>query len=336
MRTTTLAPATLFCIALSMVLVLMSTGCRQEAQLEVQSVPLPITLACQPAPYSGLIAVADEKGFFKKAGIEVTLNLYPSGSESLQAMMRGEARVATAADIAFASKMEADPSLRVLASIGASTGSQIVARKDRSIHEPAGLKGKRIGYSPDTVSAYFLDSFLLTNHILRSDVTLVAIPPARQVEAIVSGEVDAVSAFDVYAYVAKKKLGGNAAAWDSQNTLDYQWLLVTKESETQAPEAVKRLLKALILAEEFAIDHADETRSIISRKWKIDPEYVDHSWSQTRLFVSLNQSIITALQSYVKWKMDSEGTTGDPPDIVSYVQTGPLEAVDPRLVTLFR
>ena len=101
-------------------------------------------------------------------------------------MMGGEAQVATVSDIAFALTMNEDPSLRIIASIGTSVGSQIVARKDRNIHEPADLTGKRIGYSPGTASDYFLHSFLLTNHISQKDITVVAIPPARQVEAIVS------------------------------------------------------------------------------------------------------------------------------------------------------
>lgn len=324
------------CIALLMVLILSAVGCRPEAERHAESAPLKITLAIMDTPYSGLIAVADEKGFFKKAGVAVTIKGYPSGRDALKAMMRGEAEVATAADIAFAGAMNEDPSLRVIAAIGSSSGSEIVARKDRNIHEPADLRGKRVGYSPGTSSAYFLHSFLLTHRISRKDITAVAVPAARQVEAVVTGEVDAVSAFDVYAFIAKKELGENAAAWDIQNTLDYQWLLAARESATHSPEARKRLLKALIMAEEFAANHGEETKAIIARKWNIDPEFIRYSWRRTRLFVSLNQSIVTALQNYVKWHMDDAGKTGPPPNVLPYIDTRPLEGVDPGLVTVFR
>ena len=198
--------------------------------------PLEVTLAFQGAPYSGLIAVAKEKGFFKQAGIDVKTVRYPSGLDSLKAMMRGESQIATVSDIAFAGMMNEDPSLRVLAAIGASSGSQIVARKDRNIQEPKDLSRKRIAYSPGTSSAYYLHSFLLTHHISQDDVTMVPVSVDRQVEVVVSGEVDAVAAFEVYAYVAHKKLGENAVAWDDQNTIDYQWLLVTREKLTQSPK----------------------------------------------------------------------------------------------------
>jgi ABC-type nitrate/sulfonate/bicarbonate transport system substrate-binding protein len=318
------------------VLILSAVGCRPETERQAQSTPLKITLAIQPAPYSSLIAVADEKGFFKEAGLEVKINSYPSGFDALTAMMRGEVQVSTVADIAFASKMNEDPSLRVITAIGTSSGSEIVARKDRNIREPADLRGKRVGYSPGTSSPYFLHSFLLIHHISRTDITAVAIPAERQAEAVVTGEVDAVSAFEVYAFAARKELGENAVAWDSQNTLGYQWLLVTRKSSTQSPEATKRLLKALIMAEEFAVNHGEETRSIIARKWNIDPELTRYTWGGTRLFVSLNQSIITAIQSYVKWNMADKGKTGDPPDVLMHIDARPMEEVDPRLVTIFR
>ena len=57
-----------------------------------------------------------------------------------------------------------------MASIGLSTGNKIVARKDRNILKPSDLKGKRIGFSPNTTSDYFLDMFLLANTISRSEV----------------------------------------------------------------------------------------------------------------------------------------------------------------------
>jgi NitT/TauT family transport system substrate-binding protein len=330
------AIGTNLCVALAMVFILLAAGCRPGAERRAESAPLKVTLAINAGSYSGLIAVADEKGFFQQAGLDVKIDLHPSGFDSLKAMIRGEAQVATVADIAFASAMKQDSSLRIIAAIGTSSASEIVARKDRNIREPADLRGKRVGYSPGTSSPYFLHSFLLLHRLSRKDITAVAIPAARQAEALVNGEVDAVSAFEVYAFAARKELGSNAVAWDSQNTLDYQWLLVTREGSTPSAETKKRLLKALILAEEFAVSHAEETRSIIARKWNIDPELIRHTWSGTRLFVSLNQSIITAIQTYAKWSMDDEGTTGNPPTVLPYIDARPMEEVDPRLVTIFR
>lgn len=324
-----------WCIALFLAGILGTVGC-QKAEQEAQTPPLKLTLAIDPTPYAGLIAVADEKGFFMQAGVEVKINLHPSGLDALKAMQGGEAQVATVSDIAFALRMNGDPSLRIIASIGMSVGSQIVARKDRNIHEPSDLTGKKIGYSPGTASDYFLHAFLLTNRLSLNEITAVAIPPARQAEALIAGEVDAVSAFDTYSFLAKKELGENAVSWHSQNRVGYQWLLAAREGSTQSPEAIKRLLMGLIKAEKFTLENEDETKKIIARKWNLSAEYVSYSWSRIRINVSFNQSIITSLQNYVKWQMDREGKIGDPPDVLHYLYTGALDEIDPKLVTIFR
>ena len=90
-------------IALVMVPILSALGCRPEAERNIGSTRLAMTLAIQETPYSGLIAVADAKGFFEKAGLDVRLTPHPSGLDSLKAMTRGEAQVATVADMPAAS-----------------------------------------------------------------------------------------------------------------------------------------------------------------------------------------------------------------------------------------
>jgi NitT/TauT family transport system substrate-binding protein len=322
--------------ALLLVVVLTALGCGPGAQREPQTAPLELVLAFQPATYSGLIAIAEEKGYFKKAGVDVFMRPYPSGLSALEAVCRGEAQIATVADIAFAGKMLEEPSLRVVASIGLSVGSRIVARKDRDILEPSDLNGKRIGYSPNTASDYFLDAFLLTNNISPADITAVPIPPARQAEALVTGEIDAVSAFDIYAFEAEERLGGNGVSWKSQNSLSYHWLLATRESLTLSPEVLKRFLRGLLEAENFLLAHEDEAKSIIIKEWGFNPELVRQTWDQTRLNVSFNQSVITALQNFARWKMRKAGEMGDPPTVLNFIYTGALDEIDPRVVTIFR
>ncbi len=311
-------------------------GCQFKADKETQGTPLRLSMGVRPAPESALIALADEKGYFKEAGLDVTITLYPAGLLALEASVRGEVEVATIADIAFASKMLDEPSLRVLASIGFSTASQIVARRDRAIDKPSDLKGKRIGFSPDTTSDYFLYTFLLTESISPKDVSAVPIAPGRQAEAVASGELDAVSAFDVYAFDAMKRLGDKGVAWDCQNNLGYQWLLATQAGLTERPERFRRMVRALIKAEQFARFHDAEVKRLLIRKWDLDPELLEKTFPKIRLSVTFSQTIAASLRDYSRWKMKKEGRHGLPPDVLEFLYTGALDEVAPRAVTLFR
>jgi len=313
------------------------SGCQSRSDREARTVPPGLTLAVQHTPYSGLIAIADERGFFKDHGVEVILKEYSSGLECLKAMYDGEVDLATVADIAFAGRIGRDSHPRVVSSIGLTVGNLVVARKDRGITRPADLKGKRVGYSPNTTSDYFLHAFVLANHISPADITRVSIPPARQVEAVLTGEVDAISAFEVNAFTAKQRLGENAVSWETQNSVAYHWLLATRQdTATRIPEPIKGLLRALLDAKAFVLIHQDEAKRILSNKWGLSPEYVREAWTQTRFDVSLNQSIVISLETYVKWYMDKEGKTGEIPDVLNYIHTGLLDRIDPKLVTIFR
>jgi len=316
--------------------ILLSWGCQPGVEEKPAGPPLKISLAVSPATYSGLIAIADEKGYFKEAGLDVSISLYASGREALEAMCRGEAQVATVADIAFAAKIFTEPSIRILASIGTNVGNQIVARKDRGIQKPSDLRGKRIGFSSQTTSDYFLYAFLISEGILLKDITAVDIPPDQLLQAILEGDVDAVSAFEIFGSEAKKRMKENAVFWESQNNLSYHWLLAAKESLFRSPEVLKRLLRALLKSEGFALVNSEEAKSVIARKWDFDPEFIRETWHRTRLQVSFNQSIVTSLQNYTEWMINKKGNGGTPPDILDYLHTGVLDEVSPRSVTIFR
>ncbi len=327
---------TKFPLAALLILVLTVLGCQANEKETSSASLLQLTLAVSPIHYSGLIAIANENGYFKAEGLEVILTSYPSGLEALETVNQGKAQVATVADIAFSATVIKNPSLRVLASIGTTVGSQIVARKDRKIHVPTDLKGKRIGFSEGTVSDYFLYSFLMSEDIPLQEVTVMNLSPNLQTEALLTGEIDAVSAFENFAYEAKTRLGENAVTWDSQNNLACHWLLATNEAVVLSPEPLKRLLKGLLKAEEFVRDHEAETKDILVRTWGFDPDFLRQSWPRTRLNVYFNQSIVISLQNYAVWQRQKEGKDPEPPDVLNYLHTDILDAVAPGKVTIFR
>ncbi|HZD54882.1 MAG TPA: ABC transporter substrate-binding protein [Candidatus Aquicultoraceae bacterium] len=311
-------------------------GCRPGAEGATAGSPVKLSLAVYPGPYSALIAVADRKGYFRDEGLDVSIRLHPSGKEALKAVTRGEAQAATVADFAFSAQVLAEPSVRILASIATTVGCQVVARRDRNIRIPSDLKGKRIGYTPDTVSGYFLYVFLLTEGIRHTDIRAVAVPAASQVEAVVSGDVDAVSAFEVYAFEAMKRLGEKGVSWNSQNNVAFHWLLASSESAVRSPEPLKRLLAALLKAEISVRTDEEEAMRIVAEEWKFDPAFLRQSWPDNRFDVSLSQSLVTSLQTYSRWEMRSKGRSGIPPDVLSWLHPGILEEVAPIKVTLFR
>ncbi len=311
-------------------------GCPAGDKRSPQSPPIKLSLAVHPAPYSGLIAIAQDQGYFEAAGLAVSMGLYPSGRAAVDAVCSGQAQVATVSDVTFAEKALEDPSLRVLASIGSTTASRIVARKDRGIYTPADLKGKRVGFSTGTTTEYFLYAFLMTEDIGPTDIMAVNIPAERLAEAVVSGEVDAVCAFAPDAFAARKRLGANATLWDPQNNLAYHWLLAARQAPTGASEPLRRLMEALIEAETFAVDNGAGAQAILARQWGFDPAFLKETWPGTRISVSFGQSIVISLDNFFQWHARKTGGNPISVDVLEFLDTGALDAAAPQLVNLFR
>ena len=193
-------------MALVLVVLAVIWGCQPKTESGPPGPPLKLSLGLAPFPYSGLVAIAAEKGFFKESGLDLSIKDYAFGFATLEAVAKGEIQMAMGNEFSFATMINDDPSLRLVASVALVNTNEIVARKDRNIHEPADLKGKRIGFCPNTSSEYYLLSFLLVNKIPLSEVTMVKVPAAGMVEAIVNGDVDAMSGWDTVVYDSKKRL----------------------------------------------------------------------------------------------------------------------------------
>jgi NitT/TauT family transport system substrate-binding protein len=323
-------------MGLVMVVLTAIWGCQPTTESVPPGPPLKLSLGLAPFPYSGLVAIAAERGFFKESGLELSIKDYAFGFATLEAVAKGEIQMAMGNESTFAMMINDDPSLRLVASVAMVNTNEIVARKDRNIHKPADLKGKRIGFLPNTSSEYYLLSFLLVNKIPLSEVTMVNVPAAAMVETIGNGDVDALSAWDTVVYDSKKRLQENAVSWPAQNNRDWQWVLVVKDSTTQSPEPLKRFLKALLKAEDFARTNNDEAKNIIMRRWGFEPDFIQQIWDKTRLSVTLNQSLITSLEIFSNWSRVKEGKEGEGPNFLKFVYTDALAQIDPKAVTIFK
>jgi NitT/TauT family transport system substrate-binding protein len=311
-------------------------GCQPATESVPPGSPLKLSLGLPPFPYSGLVAIADEKGFFKASGVDLSIKDYAFGFATLEAVAKGEVQMGMGNESTFAMMINNDPSLRLVASVALVNTNEIIVRKDRAIHHPADLKGKRIGFCPNTSSEYYLRSFLLVNKIPLPQVAMVNIPAAGLVEAIVNGDVDALSGWDTVVYDAKKRMPGKAESWPAQNNRDWQWVLVVKDDTTQSPEALKRFLRGLLKAEDFVLAHRDEAKNIIARRWGFEPAFMQQIWDKTRLSVTLNQSLIPSLESFSQWSREKEGKGGEGPNFLEYIYPDALAQVDPKAVTIFK
>lgn len=297
-----------------------------------------ITLAAYAGGYGFLPFIAQDQGYFKENGLEVTLKEYDFGKTACDDMLAGKADIGTCADFVVTSYSFDNPDVRVLASIAKSNTDYIVARIDKGINQPSDLKGKKIGFAPKTKAEYFLGKWLTYNSPDFQEILPVNLTPKEIVEAISNGDIDAASIWQPYAYEIQKRLGSQVKLWPGQSGQEFYYLMVSrKEWPTQHPDAARRFLKALIQAEYYTAKNPEAAKSFIARRFNYDTALMESLWPQNQLVVSLPQELLLAMADGAHWRINNKLTNKtNVPDYLNFIYFDALSAVKPEAITIIR
>jgi sulfonate transport system substrate-binding protein len=301
--------------------------------------PEKLTIAIPKNINPVLMKIADAKGYFREEGLDVTLQLHSFGKAALQSLLDGKADLATAADTPIMFAMMKGAKLSILATIDTSTRDDaIVARKDRGIASASDLKGRRVGATLGTAGDYFLDSYLVMNALSRKDVVIVEMKPEEMTEALTQGKIDAVSTWQPHIAILRSALGERVIMLHSDSIYTETFDLVSMQELTrQRPEALRRLLRALVKAEGFAAANPKESQRIMSAFSGMDGESLAGIWNDFQFNVSLNQSLLVTLEDQARWAIKNGLTDRrDLPNFLEALYIDGLKSVKPDAVRVIR
>ena len=286
-----------------------------------------------------LMKIADVKGYFREEGLDVNLQLHSSGKAAIQSLLDGKADLAAAADTPIMFAMMKGARLSILATIDTSTKDDaIVARKDRGIASVSDLKGRKVGVTLGTAGDYFLDSYLVMNALSRKDVVIVEMKPEEMSEALSQGKIDAVSTWQPNVSNLLKALGQRGIMLHSDSVYTQTFNLVSMQPLTrQRPEALRRLLRALVKAEGFAAANSKESQRIMSAFSGMDGESLAGIWNDFVYNISLNQSLLVTLEDQARWAIKNGLTDRrDLPSFFDALYVDGLKSVKPDAVRVIR
>lgn len=298
-----------------------------------------ITVSFTFQPQCTLVHVALAKGYFLEEGLEVRPEMRTYGKPALQAVIDGQADIATAAETPIMFAILKGESIRVLANIVASnTNNGIMARRDAGIAGAADLKGKRIGYAPGTTGDFFLSSVLAANGILRTEIQGVGLKPEEMLEAILAKKVDAVSIWNYPLSQIGQALAANGLViYDKEIYTETFNLVARQDFVAKNPQAVQRFLRALFKAEEFARRAPDEAQRIMADATRVDLGLVREAWDSFQFRVGLDKVLLITLEDETRWAMSNQLTDRTQmPDYLSYLYFDALEAVRPDAIRIER
>lgn len=298
----------------------------------------PVTLGMVPLESSALIYIAESRGFFASNGLSVTIKDYDTGAAAHNGMLKAEIDIALPAEYPLVGSAFKKEPVSAIASIDKAQYFYLIGRKDRGIEHISDLKGKRIGVVTKTIAEFFLVRFLELYGLSKEQVTLVSINAADSENAIMSGEIDAIMSRPPYLSPIKNRLGSNALIWQAQSSQAlYAILIGRNEWITQHPELVERLLNSLAQAENYMTRRPEESKKIVQEHLNLDDEYMTTVWNDNQFSLTLDRSLIVALEDEARWMIHNNLTTEKVvPDFMDYIYVDGLEAIKPEAVNGLR
>lgn len=155
------------------------------------------------------LTIAERKGFFKDAGLDVEINDFQGGSKSLQALMGGSADVVAGAYEHTIRMQQRGQSIIGFALIGRGMQLAIGLRNDvaAKVKGPADVKGMKFGVTaPGSQTNMLVNYWAAKGGLKATDIVAIGVGAgASVVAAIEKGEVDGVSQADPALTILQEK-----------------------------------------------------------------------------------------------------------------------------------
>jgi NitT/TauT family transport system substrate-binding protein len=287
---------------------------------------------------STLLLVARDQGYFAQHGLNVTFIKSPSVPVTMQNLLDRKHDFGFINEYSLSEPQLYNTSVRVIGTLAESDIYFIVGRRDRGIIQTQDLEGKRIGVTNGSIGEYFLDRFFVLNGLSPGNTTVIYLQPALLVDAIVRGDIDAVSFNEPYVYRIRQQMGENAVVWPANLGQHAYFSLVCNEITLQEqPEIVEGLLASVLQAETYVNSHPEEAKKVAQTQTNFDDQYMDQDWQNHRFSVGLSQSLITSMEDETRWRISNNLTAVTKvPDFSNYISYDTLYRLKPSAVSIIR
>jgi len=225
-------------------------------------------------PNAGFAAALAE-GYYKEAGLDVTLVQGNGSGNTAQLVANGRAQLAYADAVAVMQLIAKGAPMKIVSTIYQSNPNAVMSLKKAGIKSVKDLTGKKVGVPSGSSQTTMLPLFLDANNLKASDINMIDMPPSSMVPALLQGQVDAVlGSIDAYQIQAEAQ----GAELDVYRFADHgvptvsTSIFASDEFLKTHPDVVKKFIAASLRGWSFALDHPDQAVKDLK---KVFPEVND-------------------------------------------------------------
>ncbi|WP_191965731.1 ABC transporter substrate-binding protein [Oryzomonas sagensis] len=207
---------------------------------------------------------AVEKGYYRDAGLVVTLREATQGSDPAEAVLNGEAQFGVGGSSLVLLRAEGKPVV-ALAAILQHSPLGILSLNANNIRNVHDLAGRRVMLEP--MSAEVMALFRAEGV---PDNAIKVVPHEFSLEKLLNGEVDAASVYSTTEpYQLEKRRIAYSIIYPERSGIDFygDTLFTRREVVQKQPEMVRQFRDASLRGWKYALEHQDEMIDLILKRY---------------------------------------------------------------------
>ena len=297
-----------------------------------------ITVAWADQPAFALMYIAEKEGYFKDEGLDVTYHKFTTGRDALADALAGNSDIATVYEAPVVRQIYTGKDVSLISTLHTSSkNAALIGRRDRGILNIEDLKNKKIGVAKGTAEEFFLYSYLTSQGIRLSDVTLVNGEFTDMKTFLRDGRADAVVSTNPYFYEIKKEFPADMITiFQSDIYTENSVLAGNTNVIKNKKEGLTRLLRALVRAESLLKTNQEEAiKAVVASVPTFSEESNRGTWDQFTRVLKLDNVLLAVLEREAQWFKDNNVYQGPVPDFRKSIFTEYLKEVKPEAVTVY-
>lgn len=289
------------------------------------------------------LIVAQDRGFFRDAGVEVELRFFPTGGDTIAAFVGGSIHMGSSGSTPTTNLRSRPFPVKIVARISDISGAQqLIVKKD--VRKLEDLYGKKIGVMRGTASDALFNSIVKGYGLDGARFEIVNMGPTEMLQGFVRGAVDAVALWEPHSTRARKTGGGKVLVSATHSFLgakpeakriygDHSVLFASETYIREQGAAMRAVLTALARTTEFMEKNRKETVAILAKELNLDPADMADIMDVNRYTLSIDDEMVADLNALADFLYGLQRIKTRP-NARDWIELEPLRAVRADLVRI--
>jgi NitT/TauT family transport system substrate-binding protein len=232
-----------------------------------------------------VLYLGQEQGIFEDRGITLTFNTGQGGAALVPSVLNGENDFAFSNVISIMQAREQGLPLTIIAPSAASTGEEdfginMLMAIDPAVQDAGDLVGRNVGVNTlNNLSEVLLRVSVEAAGGDPEQVRLIELPFPDQVNALVSGDLDAFVCAEPFCSTAAAQ-GARVIANPYHDLAPGEQVtasvyFTTEQAIAEDPELFKNLQEAIQESQTYAAEHPDEVKAQLPNFTRLDPQLIE-------------------------------------------------------------